>query len=220
MATYAQLKKQIEQLAKQAEAALRAEKDVVLAKVRDAVSSFSLSVEEVFGGSAKKNVKNAKPTGAKRVPKGAGQAKYADPKTGATWSGFGRAPAWIASAKDRTKFLVDQQPAATAPTQSITVKPAAKAKVMPKAKKAPVAKKTAKAPQGAAPAKKTSRAAATATPAKKVAKDAPKAKAVLQAKKAINSAPKKAVVKANAPAKKEVPSKSDAQLPQAPAAQA
>jgi DNA-binding protein H-NS len=34
-------------------------------------------------------------------------AKYADPKTGATWSGHGRASAWIANVKDRSKFLVD-----------------------------------------------------------------------------------------------------------------
>lgn len=34
-------------------------------------------------------------------------AKYRDPKSGATWSGRGRAPAWIASAKDRTRFLAD-----------------------------------------------------------------------------------------------------------------
>src|ERR1700710_2061957 len=34
-------------------------------------------------------------------------AKYLDPKTGATWSGRGPAPAWLAAAKDRTRFLVD-----------------------------------------------------------------------------------------------------------------
>ncbi|WP_442808847.1 H-NS family nucleoid-associated regulatory protein [Trinickia soli] len=34
-------------------------------------------------------------------------AKYRDPKTGATWSGRGPAPAWIANAKDRSKFSID-----------------------------------------------------------------------------------------------------------------
>jgi DNA-binding protein H-NS len=33
-------------------------------------------------------------------------AKYLDPKTGATWSGRGPAPAWLAGAKDRAKFLI------------------------------------------------------------------------------------------------------------------
>ncbi len=36
-------------------------------------------------------------------------AKYRNPKTGATWSGRGRAPAWMASARDRTKFLIEAQ---------------------------------------------------------------------------------------------------------------
>jgi hypothetical protein len=57
-------------------------------------------------------------TGAKRAAAGAsavahkGQrkgpqpAKYLDPKTGATWSGHGPAPAWLAGAKDRSKFLI------------------------------------------------------------------------------------------------------------------
>jgi DNA-binding protein H-NS len=39
--------------------------------------------------------------------KGPQPAKYLDPKTGATWSGRGPAPAWLAAAKDRTKFLVE-----------------------------------------------------------------------------------------------------------------
>ncbi|TCK96972.1 H-NS histone family protein [Paraburkholderia sp. BL9I2N2] len=34
-------------------------------------------------------------------------AKYQDPKTGATWSGHGRAPGWIANAKDRSRFLIE-----------------------------------------------------------------------------------------------------------------
>lgn len=193
MATYAQLKKQIEQLAKKAEAALRAEKDEVLAKVRDAVSSFSLTAEEVFGTKTKK-AKNAKAATVRRVPKGAGQAKYADPKTGATWSGFGRAPAWIASAKDRTKLLVNQ-PAAAAPSKSKAVKPATK----PKAAKAPATKKAVKAPP-VAPAKKSAKAVAT-VPAKK---GASKAKAASPAKKATAAAPKKAVSKTAAPTKKLV----------------
>ncbi|MFM0324836.1 H-NS family nucleoid-associated regulatory protein [Caballeronia glebae] len=40
--------------------------------------------------------------------KGALPAKYRDPKSGATWSGRGPAPKWLASAKDRNKFLIEQ----------------------------------------------------------------------------------------------------------------
>jgi hypothetical protein len=39
--------------------------------------------------------------------KSAAAVKYRDPKTGATWTGHGRAPSWIASAKNRDRFLVD-----------------------------------------------------------------------------------------------------------------
>jgi DNA-binding protein H-NS len=38
--------------------------------------------------------------------KGLQAAKYPEPKTGATWSGKGPAPAWLAVAKDRSKFLI------------------------------------------------------------------------------------------------------------------
>ncbi|WP_342802419.1 H-NS family nucleoid-associated regulatory protein [Paraburkholderia panacisoli] len=39
-------------------------------------------------------------------------AKYRNPKSGATWSGRGRAPEWLASAKDRTRFLIEGDGAA------------------------------------------------------------------------------------------------------------
>lgn len=53
-------------------------------------------------------------SGAKRGKRSAKQAsaviaKYRDPKSGAPWSGRGRAPAWMANAKDRTKFLIEDQ---------------------------------------------------------------------------------------------------------------
>ncbi|MFL9882877.1 H-NS family nucleoid-associated regulatory protein [Paraburkholderia agricolaris] len=37
-------------------------------------------------------------------PKGPQPALYWDRKSGATWSGRGRVPAWLAGAKDRTRF--------------------------------------------------------------------------------------------------------------------
>jgi len=42
----------------------------------------------------------------KGQPKGPQPALYRDPKSGATWSGRGRAPAWMADAKDQKKFLI------------------------------------------------------------------------------------------------------------------
>ncbi|WP_414694453.1 H-NS family nucleoid-associated regulatory protein, partial [Paraburkholderia sp.] len=34
-------------------------------------------------------------------------AKYLNPKSGATWSGRGRAPEWLASVKDRARFMIE-----------------------------------------------------------------------------------------------------------------
>ncbi|KDR40821.1 H-NS family nucleoid-associated regulatory protein [Caballeronia glathei] len=56
--------------------------------------------------------------------KGTLPAKYCDPKTGATWSGHARPPAWIANVRDRTKFLIDV--AATAPSDAVAKKGIAK----------------------------------------------------------------------------------------------
>ncbi|WP_244283946.1 H-NS histone family protein [Paraburkholderia caballeronis] len=39
--------------------------------------------------------------GAKAASKRNGAAKYFDPKSRATWTGHGRAPAWIANARSR-----------------------------------------------------------------------------------------------------------------------
>jgi DNA-binding protein H-NS len=41
-------------------------------------------------------------------------AKYRTPKSGAAWSGHGRAPGWIANVKDRSKFLFDSSATSTA----------------------------------------------------------------------------------------------------------
>ncbi|CAB3794520.1 H-NS family nucleoid-associated regulatory protein [Paraburkholderia fynbosensis] len=94
--------------------------------------------------------KSAGVTSGNGQPKGEQPAKYFDPKSGASWSGRGRAPAWLAGAKDRTKFLING--ASVAADSKPTVKKAV-------AKKAPTAKKIAarKAVSAKVPAKKASR---------------------------------------------------------------
>jgi len=93
-------------------------------------------------------------------------AKYLDPKTGATWSGKGPAPAWLAAAKDRSKFLiagVAETSSASKPMSSTASRTGAKRAVAKKvaAKKA-IAKKAAPAGK-AAPAKKAPRKSAAVT---------------------------------------------------------
>ncbi|MFL9889169.1 H-NS family nucleoid-associated regulatory protein [Paraburkholderia agricolaris] len=81
--------------------------------------------------------------------------KYRDPKTGATWSGRGRSPAWLASAKDRTAFLIA---GAGAPEQKVAV-----------AKKVSAKKAAAKKVTTKKVAAKKSATAAKKTPVKKAA---------------------------------------------------
>ncbi|WP_228876439.1 H-NS family nucleoid-associated regulatory protein [Paraburkholderia saeva] len=58
---------------------------------------------------------------AKRPP------RYRDPKTGATWSGHARPPAWIRDAKDRSVYLIDHAGVPAARKQATTQKRPARA---------------------------------------------------------------------------------------------
>jgi len=70
-------------------------------------ADVALSTAARTGSKAKTAVKNASVTDAHRGQRtGPQPAKYLDPKSGATWSGRGPAPAWLAAAKDRTRFLI------------------------------------------------------------------------------------------------------------------
>ncbi len=88
----------------QAEAdALRAQElKAVIADLRAKVAEYGLTEQDVFG---RRRAPRAKRTAA---TKGASVPKYRDPKTGATWSGRGRAPVWIAKVRNRDRFLIEQ----------------------------------------------------------------------------------------------------------------
>ncbi|AOR69824.1 H-NS histone [Burkholderia stabilis] len=75
-------------------AARRRERNAVLAQVRELVTGYALTAREIFGQGYSDR--------AKLFTVG---VKYRDPVTGATWSGRGRAPAWIAG-RDRAAFLI------------------------------------------------------------------------------------------------------------------
>jgi DNA-binding protein H-NS len=82
-------------------------------------------VKSVAKAVAKAALTRAK--GSKGQPKGAQPPKYLNPKTGATWSGRGPAPAWLATVKDRTKFLIDSAAAAASGAGHKAAKTATKA---------------------------------------------------------------------------------------------
>jgi DNA-binding protein H-NS len=181
MSKLAAIKKQIAALEAEAERITRQEMSGAIAKVREIMSTFGLTIEHLQTAVAGKGRAAAKPVKSKRA--GGGVAKYADPKTGKTWSGFGRAPAWIAGARNRDAFLVDKS-GVKAP-EAVVKAPGAKKK---SATKAASAKKVAKpaAKKAVAVAKKATRkAAAPAAPKKKPSakKAAPKSAAKKSAKR-------------------------------------
>lgn len=96
MTTYKELLAQRTALEQQIAAALSAEKSGAVEKVRALVTEFGLTQEDVFGGAAKRGPKTA---GSKVA------AKYRDPATGATWTGRGKPPKWIAG-QDRAAFAI------------------------------------------------------------------------------------------------------------------
>ena len=176
------IRKQIAALEAEAERITRQEMAGAIAKVKEMMSSFGLTIEHLqsaVAGKVRTAAKSAKP---KRA--GGGVAKYADPKTGKTWSGFGRAPAWIAGARSRDAFLVDKS-GAKAPEAAVKAKAASRKSAARKAsaKKAakPAAKKAAAVARKAAPA-----AAVKKTPSAK--KASPKAAAKKATRKRAGSA--------------------------------
>ncbi len=68
--------------------------------MREKIATYGLTVEDVFGR------KRAARKTANEKEKKPAVAKYQDPKSGVTWSGKGRAPGWIAKARNRDRFLV------------------------------------------------------------------------------------------------------------------
>ncbi len=155
------LKKQIAALEAQAERIAKEEMASAIAKVKNIMAEFNLTIEHLTHTVASKRA--ATKTKAKaKAKKNASAAKYADPKTGKTWTGVGRAPAWIAGAKNRDAFLVVKSAAPEAVAKAAAASKKAPTKA---AKKAKVARPAAK--RAAAPAKKTSKAKAASVPAKK-----------------------------------------------------
>ena len=106
MATLESLQAKITKLQAQAAAIAKKDSSAVIAKIRDLMEKHGLTTADIdahIGGAAKRG---RKPGAESVVKKAVPMARYRDPKTGATWTGHGRAPAWIANVKDRSKYLV------------------------------------------------------------------------------------------------------------------
>jgi DNA-binding protein H-NS len=94
MATYKQLTLQLEKLQVQVSAAREKEIETTIAQIKEKIAEYGITAEEL-GFSSKRPA----------ARKAALPAKYHNPKTGQTWSGRGRVPAWIG--KNRERFLIE-----------------------------------------------------------------------------------------------------------------
>lgn len=94
MATYRELKAKIVELEAVASVVRAEEIADVLTELRAKVAEFGLTREQIFGEQGR------------AAPPPPLPPKYRDPVTGSTWSGRGRAPGWIATAKKRERFLI------------------------------------------------------------------------------------------------------------------
>jgi len=100
MSSYKELLAQREKLEKQIEEAKSREYAEVLNEIKQKMADYGISLSELGGSRAAKNVKAARPrTGV--------APKYRDPESGNTWSGRGKPPRWIAGL-DREKFLIEK----------------------------------------------------------------------------------------------------------------
>ncbi|SAK91663.1 histone family protein nucleoid-structuring protein H-NS [Caballeronia fortuita] len=126
MSTLESIQARIEALQAKADALVAKQSESALQKIHDLMSSHGLTVSDIEQYSGKGNRARRKNSAKKQ-----GTVAYRDPKTGATWSGRGRAPGWIANAKDRSKFAVG------ASTQGAKTKGNARAAVKSKRKGQP-----------------------------------------------------------------------------------
>jgi len=97
LSKYADLKLQIERLQQQAEEARRAELETAIAAIRRSIDEYGLTARDL--GFAEIPRRGRPPNRTPSLP------RYRDPKTGATWTGKGRAPKWI-EGKNRERFLI------------------------------------------------------------------------------------------------------------------
>ncbi|MDR5755119.1 MULTISPECIES: H-NS histone family protein [unclassified Caballeronia] len=245
MATLEQIKAKMKELQAQADALISKRSRAVLDDIRALMDQHNLTTADIDAHHSSP-ARRGRPRGAvsqsSAAPKQASSksssptatkaklpAKYRNPKTGQTWSGWARPPAWIAKVKDRTKFLigVSSAEANSVATQRATTnragsQPAAKKRASAKAsvssasaptqsttpKKAPgasepVATKAARK-AGRKVAAKTVKPAAAPAPATKSGATKAVAKKAVAKKAAPKKSAAKKVTTAKTPARKAI----------------
>ncbi|AOJ03857.1 MULTISPECIES: H-NS histone family protein [Burkholderia] len=94
MATYRQLTAQLEKLQQKIDKEREKAIADAIADIKAKIEEYDITPDELGFRSIKTTAKPKRP-----LP-----PKYLNPKTGETWSGRGRAPAWLG--KNRNRFLI------------------------------------------------------------------------------------------------------------------
>jgi DNA-binding protein H-NS len=131
--TLEQIQAKMLKLQTQADTLIAKGAQAALDQIRRIMLEHGLTTEDIEAkAKAKRDIKStkgaastvkAKVVATVKEPK---SPKYLHPKTGATWTGHGRAPAWIANVKDRSKFLIAD---GTGAVLAASASPVSKAKV-------------------------------------------------------------------------------------------
>lgn len=150
MTTLAAIQKQIAELERKAESIRKSEAAKAADKVRELIARHELTAADiglsgrVSDAPPKKGATASRQGAAGTAASSAGKtktmrqrmagvARYRDPASGKTWTGNGKAPGWIAGAKNREPFLIDSGDGNTqidsTPPASATKKASARRKV-------------------------------------------------------------------------------------------
>src|SRR6202000_735227 len=101
MSKLSAIHKQIAALQAEAERITKHEMSGAIAKVKSLMKEFGVTIEHLTQSVGGKPTANKTKAGKTAKSKPARAAKYADPKTGKTWTGVGRAAGWIADGENR-----------------------------------------------------------------------------------------------------------------------
>ncbi len=106
--TYAQVMKQIDSLAREAEKLKRKEVDGVVARIKEAIAAYGLTAAELGLGGAKRGPKPGAQRAGKKKAKKAGKAvvRFRD-DSGNSWIGRGPRPQWLRDALAAGKSITD-----------------------------------------------------------------------------------------------------------------
>ncbi|MCR1769752.1 H-NS histone family protein [Burkholderia glumae] len=95
--SYVELCAELEALQNRVEEARKTELGQVIAEIRKRAETYGLTATDIFGSA---------PRAGQRIRRAPPAVRYRHPVTGATWSGRGRQPAWIAQVADREQYRV------------------------------------------------------------------------------------------------------------------